>query len=424
MDFGLWTTLYHSDLSYTSRTLFHKYLNSEVINRLMEGGNQQFRITTLRKKYLFCLQNNLKQIFTYLYKTHTESAHLSKLIHCLKAMVHWLCQKLSKLLIIENLQTAATRYFAHCGWMETMMVVAVPTLHKNTAVTEAFSIHFSTNIIEMNTWKENVDITRLDEFTPCICFSWYVSICFCLKRLTLIAYQTILCLKTLFFFYVPSVHDLKGGCVCRYAYTRIISNCCILMCCIFNNNNPASTAVILMLYVGWLGQLNFVFIIFMRNSNWECRRGEEIIKQPHTGFSQKVLNAVFASMRLFSAHFNAFFPTSWKKKTALIFFMCLSNEGVYQLPSPHCYFPLPHPSLVAAMPKNVTYGEPLWKCAWENSIPKALRNQENLPLVFINGLFAAQTFHLSQHHESKKQTHRLQKLNWNPIRMPWLCSVT
>lgn len=113
-----------------------------------------FRIIILRKNNLFCLQNNLKQILTYLYKTHTESAHLGKLIHCLKAVVHWLSQKLSKLLIVENLQTAATGDFADRGGMEPVMVVAVPTLHKNTAVAKTFCIHFPTNIIEMNTWEK------------------------------------------------------------------------------------------------------------------------------------------------------------------------------------------------------------------------------------------------------------------------------
>jgi len=54
-------------------------------------------------------------------------------------------------LIIKNLQTAATGDFADCGGMEPMMVVAVTTLYKNTAVTKTFSIYFPTNIIEMNT---------------------------------------------------------------------------------------------------------------------------------------------------------------------------------------------------------------------------------------------------------------------------------
>lgn len=87
-----------------------------------------------------------------LYKTHTEGAHLRKLIHCLKAMVYRLSQKLSKLLIIENLQTAATGDFADGCGMEPVMVVAVPALHKNTAVAKTFCIHFPTNIIEMNTF--------------------------------------------------------------------------------------------------------------------------------------------------------------------------------------------------------------------------------------------------------------------------------
>lgn len=66
----------------------HKYFDLTVINRSMEGDNQQFRITTF---CLFCLENSPKQMFAYLYKTHAESAHLSKLIHRLKAMVHRLC---------------------------------------------------------------------------------------------------------------------------------------------------------------------------------------------------------------------------------------------------------------------------------------------------------------------------------------------
>lgn len=36
-----------------------------------------------------------------------------------------------------------------------------------------------------------------------------------------------------------------------------ISNCCILTCCIFNNK-PSSTAVVLMLCIGWIVQLNFL----------------------------------------------------------------------------------------------------------------------------------------------------------------------
>lgn len=87
-----------------------------------------------------------------LYKTHPEGAHLSELIHCLKAMVHGLSQELSKLLIIENLQTAATGDFADCGGMEPVVVVAVPTLHKDAAVAQTFSVHLPSNVVQMDTF--------------------------------------------------------------------------------------------------------------------------------------------------------------------------------------------------------------------------------------------------------------------------------
>lgn len=89
-----------------------------------------------------------------LYKTHPESAHLRKLIHCLKAMVHRLSQKLSKLLIIENLQTAATGDFADRGGMEPVVVVAVPTLHKDAAVAQTFSVHLPTHVVEMDPFAD------------------------------------------------------------------------------------------------------------------------------------------------------------------------------------------------------------------------------------------------------------------------------
>lgn len=131
----------------------------------MKGVTGPFKITTLRKNNLLCLQNNLKQTPTYLYKTHPESAHLSKLVHCLKAMVHRLSQELSKLLIIENLQAAATGDFADRGGMEAVVVVAVPTLHKDAAVAQTFSVHLPSNVVEMDTCEEKVG-----KFTLCVCF--------------------------------------------------------------------------------------------------------------------------------------------------------------------------------------------------------------------------------------------------------------
>lgn len=109
-------------------------------------------------------------MLTYLYKTHPESAHLRKLIHRLKAVVHGLSQKLSKLLIIENLQTAATGDFADRGGMEPVVVVAVPTLHKDAAVAQTFSVHLPTNVVEMDPCEEKVGVRRVDKFTLCVCF--------------------------------------------------------------------------------------------------------------------------------------------------------------------------------------------------------------------------------------------------------------
>lgn len=115
---------------------------------------------------------------TYLYKTHPESAHLSKLVHCLKPMVHRLSQELCKLLIIENLQAAATGDFADGGGMEPVVVVAVPTLHEDAAVAQTFSVHLPSNVVQMDTCEEKVG-----KFTLCL-FSCSVSteIGFCSKR--------------------------------------------------------------------------------------------------------------------------------------------------------------------------------------------------------------------------------------------------
>lgn len=131
----------------------------------MKGVTGPFKIIALRKNNLLCFIYFYKQMPTYLYKTHPESAHLSKLIHCLKAMVHGLSQELSKLLIIENLQAAATGDFADCGGMEPVVVVAVPTLHKDAAVTQTFSVHLPTNVVEMDTCEEKVG-----KFILCVCF--------------------------------------------------------------------------------------------------------------------------------------------------------------------------------------------------------------------------------------------------------------
>lgn len=86
-------------------------------------------------------------------KTHSNGTHFGELIYCLKPMVDRLSQKLSKLLIVKNFEAAAAGNLTDSGGMKAMMKVAVPTLYKYAAVTEAFRIHLPTNIVQMNTFS-------------------------------------------------------------------------------------------------------------------------------------------------------------------------------------------------------------------------------------------------------------------------------
>ena len=69
-------------------------------------------------------------------------------------MIDWLGKQLSEKLVVEDLEAAATGDLADSGWVETMLVVTVAALHKNTAVTDTFSINFPTDIVKMNTLKK------------------------------------------------------------------------------------------------------------------------------------------------------------------------------------------------------------------------------------------------------------------------------
>lgn len=68
-------------------------------------------------------------------------------------MVDRLSQKLSKFLIVKNFEAAAAGNLTDSGRMKAMMKVAVPTLNKYAAVTEALCIYLSTNVVQMNTLK-------------------------------------------------------------------------------------------------------------------------------------------------------------------------------------------------------------------------------------------------------------------------------
>ena len=94
----------------------------------------------------------------HLHETHSNSAHFGEFIHDLKTMVHRLCQYLSKLLVVENFQAGD---LADSGGMKPINVVSVPTLHKDAAVTQALSIHFSSNIVQVDASERTDHVSHI-----------------------------------------------------------------------------------------------------------------------------------------------------------------------------------------------------------------------------------------------------------------------
>lgn len=66
-------------------------------------------------------------------------------------MVDGLGEQLSKLLVVEDLEAAATGDLADGSGVEAMVIVAIPALHENAGITQALSVHLSSNIIQVNT---------------------------------------------------------------------------------------------------------------------------------------------------------------------------------------------------------------------------------------------------------------------------------
>lgn len=87
----------------------------------------------------------------YLYKAHANGTHFGKLIDSLKSMVNRLSKQLSKFLVVENLKAASAGDFADSSGVETMMIVAVSALDEDAGVTQTLCIHFTSNIIQMDT---------------------------------------------------------------------------------------------------------------------------------------------------------------------------------------------------------------------------------------------------------------------------------
>ena len=90
----------------------------------------------------------------YLDEAHADGAHLGQLVDSLKPVVDGLGQQLSKLLVVKDLEAAAAGDLTDGGGVEAMVVVTVPTLDEDAAVTQTFSIHFTTHIVQVDSWGE------------------------------------------------------------------------------------------------------------------------------------------------------------------------------------------------------------------------------------------------------------------------------
>lgn len=66
-------------------------------------------------------------------------------------MVDGLSEQLSKQLVVEDLQAAATGDLTDSGRVEAMLEVTVPALDEDAAVTQALSIHLPAHVVQVQT---------------------------------------------------------------------------------------------------------------------------------------------------------------------------------------------------------------------------------------------------------------------------------
>ena len=85
-----------------------------------------------------------------LHKAHPDRAHLCEFVHGLEAVVDRLSQELGKLLVVEDLETAAGRDLAHRGRMEGVRVVALPTVHKDSTFAQTLRKHLSPDVKQVD----------------------------------------------------------------------------------------------------------------------------------------------------------------------------------------------------------------------------------------------------------------------------------
>ena len=62
---------------------------------------------------------------------HPDGAHLCQLVNCLEPVVDGLGEQGGELLVVEDLQAAAGRDLADCGWVKAVMVITVPRLNED-----------------------------------------------------------------------------------------------------------------------------------------------------------------------------------------------------------------------------------------------------------------------------------------------------
>lgn len=86
-----------------------------------------------------------------LHEAQANSTHLGQLKNCLVAVCDWLTEHLSKLLVVEDLETAAWWDLAHSGGVEAVVAVAVTTLHENAALWQAFCKHLASYVVQVQT---------------------------------------------------------------------------------------------------------------------------------------------------------------------------------------------------------------------------------------------------------------------------------
>jgi len=113
-----------------------------------------------------------------LHEGHPDGAHLGEFVHSLEPMVDGLGEESGELLVVEDLEGAARGDLADGGGVEAMVIVAVAGLHEDGRVTEAFSVDFAADIVEVDALADvtagvldgrvSVDVGELTKTEPVV----------------------------------------------------------------------------------------------------------------------------------------------------------------------------------------------------------------------------------------------------------------